>query len=95
MQLRASSFGLNRSTRLSDIKIGSAGAIGMEGSAPKIEGEESEERVFHSEKGFVFVVNIVVQSWREEENVSCMASLMRTWLKYFPTTRGTLTESSV
>ena len=45
---------LNRSTRLSAIKTGRVGAIGMDGRAPKIEGE-SEERVFHSAKGFMLV----------------------------------------
>ena len=52
---------LNLNTRLSEINTGRVGAIGMEGSAPKIEGEESEERVFHSAKGFIFVeVSMVV-----------------------------------
>lgn len=58
---RTSLFALNRSTRLSEIKTGRVGAIGMDGRAPKTEGEESEEREFHSAKGFMFVgVNILV-----------------------------------
>jgi hypothetical protein len=59
-QFRTSLFALNRSTRLSEIKTGRVGAIGIDGRAPKIEGEESEERVPHSAKGFMFVgVNIL------------------------------------
>ena len=54
-QFRMLLFALNRSTRLSEIKTGRVGAIGMDGRAPKIEGDESEERVFHSAKGLTFV----------------------------------------
>ena len=54
-QFRTLLLALNRSTRLSEIKTGRVGAIGMDGRAPKIEGEESEERVFHSAKGFMLV----------------------------------------
>ena len=46
---------LNRSTRLSVIKTGRVGAIGKDGSAPKTEGEELEDWVFHSAKGFMLV----------------------------------------
>ena len=61
IQFRTLLFAPNRSTRLSEIKTGRVGAIGIDGRAPKIEGEESEERVFHSAKGFMFVeVSIVV-----------------------------------
>lgn len=52
---RTLSVALNRSTRLSEIKTGRVGAIGMDGRAPKTEGDESEERVLHSAKGFMFV----------------------------------------
>jgi hypothetical protein len=54
-QFKTSLFELYLRTRLSEIKTGKVGAIGMEGRAPKTEGEESEERVFHSAKGFIFV----------------------------------------
>lgn len=54
-QSRTLSFALNRSTRLSEIKTGRVGAIGIDGRAPKIEGDDSEERMFHSAKGFTFV----------------------------------------
>ena len=54
-QCRTLSLALNRRTRLSEIKTGRVGAIGMDGRAPKIEGDESEERVFHSAKGFMLV----------------------------------------
>jgi hypothetical protein len=60
-QFRMLLLALNRSTRLSVIKTGRVGAIGIDGRAPKIEGEESEERVFHSAKGFTLVeVNMAV-----------------------------------
>ena len=54
-QFRTLLLALNRSTRLSEIKTGRVGAIGIDGRAPKIEGDESEERVFHSAKGFMLV----------------------------------------
>ena len=60
-QCRTLSLALNRRTRLSEIKTGRVGAIGMDGRAPKIEGDESEERVFHSAKGFMLVeVSMVI-----------------------------------
>ena len=60
-QFKTSLFALNRRTRLSEIKTGRVGAIGIDGRAPKTEGEESEERVFHSANGFMFVeVSMVV-----------------------------------
>ena len=60
-QFRTLLLALNLSTRLSEIKTGRVGAIGMDGRAPKIEGVDSEERVFHSAKGFMLVeVSMVV-----------------------------------
>ena len=67
-QFRTLLLALNRSTRLSEIKTGRVGAIGIDGRAPKIEGEESEERVFHSAKGFMLVeVSMVMFETRERE----------------------------
>ena len=37
------------------MKTGRVGVIGMDGRAPKIEGEVSEDREFHSAKGFMLV----------------------------------------
>jgi len=64
-QFKMSLLALNRSTRLSEIKTGRVGAIGMDGRAPKIEGEESE--VFHSAKGFMLVEVSMVVVWDESE----------------------------
>ena len=74
-QFRTLLLELNRSTRLSEIKTGRVGAIGIDGRAPKIEGEESEERVFHSAKGFMLVevsmvVFVVVFETRVRERLS-------------------------
>ena len=74
-QFRTLLLALNRSTRLSEIKTGRVGAIGIDGRAPKIEGEESEERVFHSAKGFMLVeVSMVVSEVREREVEDWMCS---------------------
>jgi hypothetical protein len=78
-QFKTSLLALNRSTRLSEIKTGRVGAIGMDGRAPKIEGEESEVRVFHSAKGFMLVevsmvVFLVLFETRTEEVVNGMCS---------------------
>lgn len=87
---------LNRSTRLSVIKTGRVGAIGIDGRAPKTEGDESEERVFHSAKGFTLVeVNMVVFlvlfeiRARDVENSVCLELKMENYwetvlLKYLP-----------
>ena len=74
-QFRTLLLELNRSTRLSEIKTGRVGAIGIDGRAPKIEGEESDERVFHSAKGFMLVevsmvVFVVVFETRVRERLS-------------------------
>lgn len=66
-QSRTLLFAVNRSTRLSEIKTGRVGAIGIDGRAPKTEGEESEERVFHSAKGFTFVEVSMGDVWNENE----------------------------
>ena len=74
-QFRTLLFALNRSTRLSEIKTGRVGAIGIDGRAPKIEGEESEDRVFHSAKGFMLVeVSMVAFETRENEAEDWMCS---------------------
>lgn len=88
---------LNRSTRLSVIKTGRVGAIGMDGRAPKIEGEESEERVFHSAKGFMLVevsmvvVLVLFEDESERGRERCVIGARRwgilgrkTLLKYIP-----------
>ena len=79
IQFRMLLLAPNRSTRLSVIKTGRVGAIGIDGRAPKTEGEESEERVFHSAKGFMLVeVNMVVflvlseMRVRDVENSMCL-----------------------
>ena len=76
----------NRRTRLSEVKTGRVGTIGMDGRAPKVEGEESEERVFHSAKGFTLVemsmmVFVALIEMRER---GWRAGCVWTLLKYYP-----------
>ena len=89
-QFRTSLFTLNRSTRLSEIKTGRVGAIGIDGRAPKTEGDESEERVFHSAKGFTLVEVSMgvffcgIERMREVENWMCQEPEMESSWKRDP-----------